>query len=183
MQKWHRRVATLLGAAALAVSGLSGLAMAAGPASATTDTHLWSLYDTTKNLTTNGLGGQITMTGSGTLFYFNSTGGPSNEWKIKVTGTTDHCLTDSNTALTVQTCSQGDNAQKFTVNWVDSNGDGCRVFSGSHLTRDWAAYGTDLSGQPVWVDSPGGSNRHDVFMGNQASSAMDCQTHITAPAA
>ena len=131
-------------AAAIASPALAALAVAS-PAGATSDTDIWIHGNPSIALTTHGLGAQVTFdSGAGTQVYYQVTTAPFV--KIKITGTTDRCLEDDNTAVKVQTCATGNHAQWWLFG---HGGSGCTVTSDSHGGRDWVVY---TPPGPLWDD-------------------------------
>jgi len=140
---------------AMALPASASPASHAAPDRRTSDSAIWITSQPGYQVFTHGLGGQITTaSGTGTLFYLQASS--PGVWKIKVTGTTDHCLSDMNTPVDVETCAPGDSRQQWVFG-AAGTGSGCIITSVAHqYSRDWGVYPSPPAG-PVWDDGQTGT--------------------------
>lgn len=104
--------------------------------------------------TTHGLGNQLTIQNSGQTAFYLVAANPAGYYKYHVDGADTHCLTDSNTALTIQTCAQGATNQWFAA----TNPPGCNFNSWANPSRTVVVY-DNVNGKPIWDDNNGGGWR------------------------
>jgi hypothetical protein len=110
-------------------------------------------------MATHGLDVQITAQASGgqTYFFLDSTN-DAGFYKIKVSGTTDHCVEGlNNTSVRVETCESGNDQQEWQA---FSNGhNACVLHTRAQTTRYQVVYDPTNGSQPWWDDSNAGGYR------------------------